>query len=204
MTSSDGPGFDTEDGLDAGPDLTPRTELETAAEAVRREMRAGQRKWIWSIVAVLVVVAGFVIVQFLRDATLFFRNVDEAIEQREDLSDRRFRMQGRVIPASVDTSTGTVTFEIMHNCEIAGVRHLTDPPELFENPWIPVVLEGHWELGSVDLVSGPDTHIFVSDRMLVKHTNEYSSDFDSRITSNLPQDFFDGCGITRSDVGAEG
>ena len=188
--------------LDAGPDLSPRTELDDA-ETMRREMRAGRRRWVWAFVAVLVLVAGFVVVQFLRDATLFFRNVDEAIEQRADLGDRRFRLQGRVIPASVDSSTGVVTFELMHNCAVAGVRHLTDPPELFDNPWIPVVLEGHWEPGPVDLVTGTDSHVFVSDRMLVKHTNEYSSDFEARIESNLPADFFDGCDISRGDVGVE-
>ncbi len=204
MTSNgDGGELGGRQDLDGGPDLTPRTEA-PHADDIRRQLRAGQRKWVASIVAVLIVVVGFIVVQFLRDATLFFRNVDEAIDQRDDLGDRRFRIQGRVIPTSVDSSSGVVTFELMHNCEVAGVRHLTDPPELFDNPWTPVVLEGRWEPGAIDLVSGEDTHVFVSDRMLIKHTNEYTSDFEARVEANLPADFFDGCDITRADVGLAG
>lgn len=200
---ADDTGLGDGQGLDAGPDLAPRTDLDDP-DAIRRQLSSGRRRWIVVVLAALVVVAGFIVVQFLRDATLFFRNVDEAVAEREELGDRRFRLQGRVIPATVDSSSGVVTFEVIHDCEVAGVRHLTDPPELFDNPWIPVVLEGHWEPRPVQLIDGPDDHVFVSDRMLVKHTNEYSSDNRDRIDSNLPEDFFEGCAISRSDVGLGG
>ena len=182
-------------------DLTPR-EVDEAA-AVRRELRKGQRRW--AIVAGVVIAGllGFLLVQFLRDATVFFRNVDEAVAEREELGDRRFRMQGRVIPDSVITEGGVVTFEILHNCTTAAVRHLTEPEELFQNPWIPVVLEGSWQDGEVQLVTGPDDQVFVSDRMLIKHTSEYSADNEDRVATNIPDDFLEGCDITADDVGLE-
>ena len=108
-----------------------------------------------------------------------------------------------MIPESVESSGGVVTFQLMHNCSVTAVRHLTDPPELFANPWIPVVLEGHWQPDSVQVVTGPDDHSFVSDRMLIKHTNAYSSDNLDRVDSNLPPDFFQGCDLARTDFGLE-
>lgn len=183
-------------------DLTPRTALDDA-DAIRRQLRAGQRRWVTITGVVLVVVIGFIMVQFLRDATLFFRNVDEAIEQRDELGERRFRLQGRVIPESVESIGHVVTFQLMHNCSVTAVRHLTDPPELFANPWTPVVLEGHWQPDSVELITGADDHVFVSDRMLIKHTNAYSSDNLDRVDSNLPPDFFQGCDLARADFGLE-
>lgn len=181
-------------------DLTPREDLDAGGDAVgadpdalRKRMQRGRRTKVAVAAVVLVVIAGFVVIQGLRNATLFFRNVDEAIEQRDDLGDRRFRLQGRVIPASVRSDGGVTTFEVVHNCRIASVQHLTDPPELFESPWIPVVLEGNWSPGAVETFAGGDDHFFLSDRMLVKHTNEYASAHEERVTDAPPEGFLDGC-----------
>ncbi len=189
-------------GFDDGLDLAPRTDLDDA-QALRRELRQGQRKWLVLAGVVIVAALGFLVLQFLRDATVFFRNVDEAVAEREELGDRRFRLQGRVIPDSVRVDGDVVSFEVLYGCATASVRHLSDPPELFDNPWIPVVLEGNWEPGDVELVSGPDDHVFVSDRMLIKHTNEYSADYEDRVETNLPDDFLVGCDLTPADVGLE-
>lgn len=184
-------------------DLSPRHDLDEVAD-VRRGMLRSRRVKVTAVAAVLVVIAGFVLIQGLRNATLFFRNVDEAIEQREELGDRRFRLQGRVIPASVTSEGGVTTFEVIHNCEVASVRHVTDPPELFESPWIPVVLEGKWTAGQVANAAGTDDHFFLSDRMLVKHTNEYSAENERRIALEPPDGFLDGCSpqLSNAVVGA--
>ena len=55
----------------------------------------------------------------------------------------------------------------------------------------------------VELVTGPDDQVFVSDRMLIKHTSEYSADNEDRVTTNIPDDFLEGCDITADDVGLE-
>lgn len=141
----------------------------------------------------LVAVGGFVLVQGLRNATLFFRNADEAISQRYELGERRFRLQGRVVPSTVASEGGVTTFEVLHNCQVVSVRHTTDPPELFTSPWIPVVLEGTWTPGSVVNSSGEDTHYFLSDRMLVKHTNEYVAANEERTNSATPEGLLDDC-----------
>jgi len=136
-------------------DLTPRHGLDDA-DAIRRELGKGKKRWI-TVAGVLIVAAfGLLVAQFLQDATVFFRNVDQAVAERDELGDRRFRIQGRVIPDSVEVIGDVVTFEILHGCATAGVRHLTDPAELFDNPWIPVVLDGSWKPQTVQLVGGTD------------------------------------------------
>ena len=173
-------------------DLTPRHEID-GTEDLRRVVHR-RRRWLISAFAVLLIaVLGFVTVQGLRNATLFFRNVDEAIDQRVELGNSRFRIQGRVIPSSVEGEAGVTTFEIVHECAVAAVRHTGDPPELFESPWIPVVLEGRWVRGESNTVAGADSHYFRSDRMLVKHTNEYASANERRVSDKPPPGFLDDC-----------
>lgn len=174
-------------------DLTPRHDLEGDVEQLRRGLLRSRRFKVAVAAVVLVVIAGFVVIQGLRNATLFFRNVDEAIAQRDELGDRRFRLQGRVLPLSVATDAGVTVFDVVHNCQVASVRHVTDPPDLFESPWIPVVLEGKWTTGDVVTVAGADDHYFLSDRMLVKHTNEYASVNEARVALTPPDGILDGC-----------
>src|SRR3546814_14058722 len=81
--------------------------------------------------------------QGLNNATVFFRNVDEAVEQRDDLGDRRFRLQGSVVAGSVEADGSSVRFAVEYGGVQTDVVHAGDPPELFQ-PAIPVVLEGRW------------------------------------------------------------
>ena len=96
-------------------------------------------------------------------------NTDEAVEQRADLGDDRFRMQGTVVDGSVEESDGGVRFQVVFDEVVAEVNHRGDPPELFQ-PDIPVVLEGQW-----------DGETFASDRILVRHSSEYEADNGDRI-----------------------
>lgn len=190
-------------------DLTPRHALpDPAGEAVTgataNEQAGGRatqtvkrrRVTVGVVVAVLVLAAAFIAIQGLRNATLFFRNVDEAIAQADELGDRRFRLQGRVVLGTVATSGGVTTFEVTHNCAVASVQHTTDPPELFASPWIPVVLEGAWRRSaSAQSTSAQraDDLYFLSDRMLVKHTNEYEAANAERLAESAEPDPLEGC-----------
>ncbi|HJL98936.1 MAG: cytochrome c maturation protein CcmE [Acidimicrobiales bacterium] len=173
-------------------DLTPRHEVE-APDELRQKMHRRRRRTVLVVALILVAAMAFITAQGLRNATLFFRNADEAVEQRAELGDRRFRIQGRVIPSTVKSESGVTTFEIVHDCAVVSIRHSSDPPELFNSPWIPVVLEGSWLIGEVRNVVGSDTHYFASDRMLVKHTNEYASANEQRLTGEPPEGFLDQC-----------
>lgn len=183
-------------------DLTPRTEGPDTAE-VRRRMHPARRYGALAVIVAAVGIAAFLLIRTLGDATEFFRNVDEAVAERAELGDRRFRLQGRVVPGSVsDDGQGTVSFQLMFNCTAAGVEHRGDPPELFDNPWIPVLVVGAWDERRVDLATGTDTHVFRSDELIVKHTNEYEADYGDRVASTVPAGFFDDCPEVGRDLAA--
>ncbi|HUP85325.1 MAG TPA: cytochrome c maturation protein CcmE [Acidimicrobiales bacterium] len=118
----------------------------------------------WRVAAVLVVIAaaiGFLVFKGLGDATVYFRTADEAVAEKSELGDHRFRVEGAVVTDSVHETDGGVRFDIISAGVVVPVLHRGDPPELFK-PGIPVVLEGHW-----------DGDVYASDRIMVKHTSEY-------------------------------
>lgn len=164
---ADGPARST-DGLD----LTPRTDGAGAPRVSGRRPLAG--RLVGSLVLVAVVAVGAVVVaRSLNDATLFFRNADEAVAQRDELADTRFRMQGLVVPGTVEAYPGGVAFDIEFNETVVPVEHTGDPVELFDDG-IPVVLEGRWS-------GRGEAAVFVSDRMLVKHDENYVADNGDRV-----------------------
>jgi cytochrome c-type biogenesis protein CcmE len=142
--------------------LTPRS-----AAAPRR------RRW-WAIAVIVLILGGlaFVATKALSDASLFFYNADEAIAKRDELGDSRFRLQGTVQEGSVVDIGDGVDFVVAFNGAEVVVHHRGDPPEMFESGE-PVVLEGRWDRTA---------DVFTSDRMLVKHDEQYDAENQERIT----------------------
>jgi cytochrome c-type biogenesis protein CcmE len=126
------------------------------------------------VVAVVVASVGFLLWQGLGNATLYFKTADEAVRDRDELGDRRFRIEGAVVAGSVREVADGVDFRIQANGVDVPVRHQGDPPELFQ-PDIPVVLEGRWQGLS-----------FASDRIMVKHTSEYREENPDRVEDYPP------------------
>ncbi|MFV1990163.1 MAG: cytochrome c maturation protein CcmE, partial [Acidimicrobiales bacterium] len=114
---------------------------------------------------------GFLLYKGIGDATEFFLNADEAVEQQDDLAQRRFRLQGTVVPGSIEEDGDFINFAVEYNAVQVAVRHSGGIADLFQED-IPVVLVGNWD------VSGD---FFASDQLLVKHTNEYEADYGDRI-----------------------
>jgi cytochrome c-type biogenesis protein CcmE len=123
------------------------------------------------VIALVLAALGFVATKALSDAALFFYNADEAVAKRDELGDRRFRLQGTVVDDSIVQTGEGVDFAVMFNGVQVAVSHKGDPPEMFE-AGEPVVLEGRWDR-SVD--------VFASDRMLVKHDEQYDAEHKERI-----------------------
>lgn len=159
-----GEGFDEASDLD----LSPRTAAPSRGGrggAVRRRPVGT-----WLALAAVVLGIGFVVLQGLGDATLYFRNADEAVAERDELGTRRFRLQG-LVRDDVEELGSQVSFTVTFNGADVAVRHLGDPPDLFR-PGQPVVLEGHFAEGS---------DVFMSDRILVKHSEEYEAEHTDRV-----------------------
>lgn len=134
---------------------------------------ATRRRTALAAVAVLGAL-GFLVWKGLGEATVYFYRADEAVARRAELGDRRFRLEGIVVPGKVTPTTSGVNFAVEENGAEIAVVHKGDPPELFR-PGIPVVLEGSW--------SGDR---FASDRILVKHTSEYRKDNPERVEEYQP------------------
>ena len=158
-------------------DLTPAS---AGPQAPRRRNRAA-----YVVLAVVVVAIGVVVYQALSSASLYFYNVDEAFDQRADLGEDRFRLQGLVTQRS-ETADG-IDFRVQYEGVCTWVTHQGDPPDLFE-VGIPVVLEGRWQGGSTvakdetcDEARDGAGLVFASDRILVKHSEEYEAENEDRI-----------------------
>lgn len=123
------------------------------------------------LIAVVCGGLAFLVLQGLGNATTYFRNADEALAQRSELGERRFRLQGTVVPGSVSAAGDDVAFRVEYHCQSVAVRHQGDPPELFADG-IPVVLEGAFAAG---------TDTYASDRIFVRHTSEYRTEEADRL-----------------------
>ncbi len=165
--------FENTDEVD-GLDLTPRTAPPVGGGSTDR----GRRVAVLGVLGVLVVALVFMAYQGLNNATVFFRNADEAVAQRAELGDKRFRLQGTVVEGTVQADGTYVRFDVIYNGVEVPVRHLGDPPELFQ-PNIPVVLEGHWS---------QTDEWFESDRILVKHSANYEAKNPDRVKDYMGQD----------------
>jgi cytochrome c-type biogenesis protein CcmE len=149
-------------------ELTPRTAPGEPGAVTPRRRRS---PWAYGVLVLVVLGIGVVAYQALSSASLYFYNADEAVEQRSALGDRRFQIQG-LVRDDVESTADGVTFTIAFNDQDVPVRHQGDPPELFE-PGIPVVLEGRW--------ADAETPLFDSDRILVKHSEEYEAENEDRL-----------------------
>lgn len=135
------------------------------------------RRRLWVAGAVITTALGFLVFQGLGEATVYFKTADEALAQKKDLGDNRFRLEGAVVPGSVKPAPGGVAFAVRGaGGGTVDVVHQGDPPELFQ-PDIPVVLEGHW-----------DGARYASDRIMVKHTSEYRAENPDRVDDYVGKD----------------
>ncbi len=189
------------------PDLTPRPAKELPATAKPRHLKR-KRAGYGAILVLVLAGLGVLLYTTLSGASLFFLNVDEAVERREDLGTERFRIQGITVPQSIDRqadilneATGeratAVVFQIAFNGEIANVVHRGGLADIFAD-CLPVILEGHWASVSEDLFNDlfkdresfqtELPYYFLSSEMLVKHDNNYIPPDEEDADDNYKQD----------------
>lgn len=116
------------------------------------------------IPAVLLIGILVVLMVNLSSALVYFNTPSEVLAR--DGGEERLRLGGRVVPGTVVAGGATVTFSV-EDCDVSvTVIHTGVPPQLFQEG-IGVVLEGEWT---------GDT--FESDTMLVKHDEQYRTDYE--------------------------
>jgi cytochrome c-type biogenesis protein CcmE len=154
-------------------DLSPRTGQVGPAPRVRSR-RKGQKVKAGALLAAVLGIGAVVLFQGLSNATTFFCNADEVNVKESCTSDKRFRLQGLVDSGSVERGERSADFTVSYGDATIPVSHRGDPPELFQEG-ISVVLEGR-------MVG--DT--FQSDRIMVKHSEQYKAEYPDRVDPNGP------------------
>jgi len=133
-----------------------------AVSEARKPARTQRRKVLPVVAGVACVGAvAFLLLGGLRSNIVYFRTVSEAVSEHDS---GRVRLAGEVVIGSVEETPDGVRFEVTDGKETVPVVHTGDPPELFAEE-APVVTEGTWD---------EDFGTFRSDRILIRHGNEYS------------------------------
>jgi len=132
----------------------------------------GRRRALYALLGVGILgVAGFMIFQALSTSLVYFILPNEYARDPGQYENRRIRLGGLVAPASVrfDDRELQLTFLVTDGISEYAVRHTGAPPDLFrENAG--VVLEGRFH-----------GETFVSDNLLIKHTEVYEAPKDGHI-----------------------
>lgn len=125
------------------------------------------RKWLYGALGVgVLAVASAMIYQALATSLVYFILPNEYAADPGRYDDRSLRLGGIVAPTSVafDESDLRLTFLVTDGLASYAVRHAGAPPDLFrENAG--VVIEGRF-----------DGEVFMSDNVLVRHTEVYEAD----------------------------
>ena len=124
------------------------------------------RRLAYGLIGVVVLAAaGFMIFRALSGSLVYFVLPNEYARDPGEYADRRLRLGGIVEEGSVafDSDSLQLTFLVTDSIESFEVWHRGSPPDLFkENGG--VVVEGRFQGG-----------IFVSDNVLVKHSEVYQA-----------------------------
>lgn len=102
----------------------------------------------------------------IKGNVIYYYKVSEAVKKADSQGQGRFRIAGAVVNKSVSTNGETTTFSVTDGDATVKVIHRGDPPDLFKDG-APVVAEGHWAKGKLGKT-------FDSDRIMIKHGNEYT------------------------------
>jgi cytochrome c-type biogenesis protein CcmE len=123
---------------------------------------------------VIVVVLGFLLVRGLGNATMYFRTADEAVANRQEIGDKRFRIEGVVADGSLHRDGTNTDFDISSKGVTVAIQNKAQTQGIFREG-IPVVLEGRFAHG---------TNTFVSDRIMVKHDSTYTEQHPERVSAS--------------------
>lgn len=127
------------------------------------------KKMIYGVLgAAVLVVAGGLIYQAIQSSLVYFVLPSEYAQKVDTYNDRRIRLGGIVEAGSIafDDQQLQLAFRVTDTIQTYPVRHTGTPPELFqENQG--VVVEGAFHDG-----------VFVSDNLLVKHSEVYQAPTD--------------------------
>lgn len=132
------------------------------AEPAKKQRRPALRLAIVGVVVALAI--GFLLVKGLGSSLDYFKTVNEAVHQRSQLGTTTFRLEGTVVPGTVERTKLGASFDIASGKDSVHVVNTGTPPQLFQ-PTVPVVVVGHF--------SSATSSTFLSNQIMVKHSSSY-------------------------------
>jgi cytochrome c-type biogenesis protein CcmE len=99
----------------------------------------------------------------------YFDTVDQAVAHKASLGGQTLRLEGLVVPGTVQRTAHGVDFVAAGTTHRVTVENTGNPPQLFQ-PDVPVVVVGHF--------SGD---VFVSDQIIVDHSANYIEQHPNRV-----------------------
>ena len=146
--------------------MTEAQELERPAPATPARRT---RRRLFVVGAVLVAALVFLLVEGLGSSLDYFETVNQALQSKATLGTKTFRLEGLVVPGSVQRHRGGVDFVASGSQGRIAVVNTGNPPQLFQ-PDIPVVVVGHFAGAT-----------FVSNQIIVDHTAQYVAKYPNRV-----------------------
>ena len=152
--------------------MTQAPVTERPTPSIPSESRRRTRRRLWLVGAVLVAALVFLLVEGLGSSLDYFDTVDQALAHRGTLGTSTFRLEGVVVPGTIQTTAVGTDFVVSEGSARVPVHNSGSPPELFQQN-IPVVVVGHF--------SGPASTLFVSNQIMVKHSAKYIAAHPGRV-----------------------
>ncbi|NBC95002.1 MAG: cytochrome c maturation protein CcmE [Deinococcus-Thermus bacterium] len=124
------------------------------------------KRWIYGLLGIgVLALAGFMIQRALSDSLVYFILPSEYAASPQEYQERRIRLGGIVAQGTIQYNEEQLhlAFNVTDSLETYPVQHSGTPPELFQEN-TGVVVEGRFEDG-----------VFVSDNLLVKHSEVYEA-----------------------------
>ncbi|HJM27769.1 MAG: cytochrome c maturation protein CcmE [Acidimicrobiales bacterium] len=153
----------------------------------RRQESKKSPQWLPALTVIVIAGAVIILVWFLVTNSQSFLPADEAVESRLEMGERRFQLLGSPVTNVDDDQTFIIDgneytfFSVSFDGILVDVVSQGTPPDLFDEG-IPVVLEGKWVQGPLPnplyvFENGAnDGWWFATNRILVKHDNDYRED----------------------------
>lgn len=167
----------TETTTEPSPPPSPPPSDGRPGPAVPAPRRRRTSRRVLAVFALLVVAFVFLLVEGLGSSLDYFDTVDQALAHRATLGTSTFRLEGTVVPGTVQRTAIGTDFLVSEGASRVAVHNTGSPPELFQ-PGIPVVVVGHFTSPS------GSTTTFASDQIMVKHTAQYIAEHPTRVRAS--------------------
>jgi cytochrome c-type biogenesis protein CcmE len=129
-----------------------------------------------ALVGVVVAAAiGFLLIKGLGSSLDYFKTVNEAMASKSQIGTTTLRLEGTVVPGTVEQRVDGASFDIAQGGQKVHVVNSGTPPQLFK-AGTPVVVVGHFESTA--------STTFLSDQIMVKHSADYIAQHPDRVTAN--------------------